>query len=121
MPTFLERVVDRVDNPGTPVLTTRTLDTTFQPSASRYTLCVYTIELQCTALQTMLVELRSDSAATPTVARCSAKLTVAATGVATTIRQTLTWITAPGDNVKLVTAGTGTAPVIAQQFEMQIS
>lgn len=121
MASFLERIIGIKNNPGTPVLTTRAVDTTFLPSASAYTRCIYTIQLQCTATQTSTVELRSDAASPPTVVRCSATLTVAASGVSQTVKQVLTWDAAPGDNVRLVVSGTGTAPVISQQWETPVS
>ena len=125
MSSFLERIIARIggtsDNPGAPVVTTRALDTTFTPSTTAYTLCLYTIQLQCTATQTSQVELRSDTASPPTVARASAALTIAATGISTTVRQQLVYVAAPNDTVRLVSSGTGTAPTIVQQIEIPIS
>lgn len=120
MPSFLERVVDKIDNPSAPTTPTRALDATFTPSATDYVLCLYTIELVATATQTAQVELRSDAAVTPTVVRTSARLTLAATAVLTTIRQELVYIAAPGDNVKLVSSGAGTSSIV-NQTEIVIS
>lgn len=121
MASFLERIIGIKNNPGTPVLTTRAVDTTFLPSASAYTRVKYTIQLQCTANQTSTVQLLSDSASPPTVVRDAATLTIAALGVSTTVKQTITWDVAPGDNVRLATSGTGTAPVISVQWETPVS
>jgi hypothetical protein len=121
MASFLERIIGLRNNPGTPVLTTRAVDTTYLPSASAYTRCVYTIQLQCTASQTSTVTLLCDTASPPTTARCVATLTIAALGVSTTVKQVLVWDAAPGENVRLATSGTGTAPVISAQFETPIS
>lgn len=116
MGTWLEDLID----PGAPVTPARTLNANFTPSLVGATLVLYTIELQCTASQTSSVELRSDSAATPTTPRTSAVLTIAATGIATTVRQLLAYVVAAGDNVRLVSAGNGTTPVIAQQVEIPL-
>lgn len=105
--------------PDAPTTPTRALDATFTPSTTKWTMVMYTINLACNAGQTSTVELRSDNAATPTTARCSATLApVGGTSVA--VRQELVYLVPPGDTVKLVSAGTGT-PTIAHQTECAIA
>lgn len=73
---------------------------------------MYTVQLVITTGQTATVELRSDSAATPTTARTSAT-----SNIIGTLRFELVYDVPPGDNVKLVSSGTG-ASTIANQTEM---
>jgi len=95
----------------------RSLNANFQPSATRPTLCVYTGtwqgSLSVTGSQTGTVELRSDSAATPTTARTSVVPAVnLALGLTVGSTINLPWVLAysciAGHNVRLVTSGTGT-------------
>jgi len=59
----------------TPSKPPRFLNTNFTPSKTKYTLCIYTIELSAAVSssgnQKALVELRSDAEDTPTTVRCS--------------------------------------------------
>ena len=115
MASWLERIIGRVDNPGAPIITTRALDADFTPSATAYTLCIYTINMVVASTQSSTVVLNSDAVATPTTPRCSAS-----TNVVGTARQVLVYVCPPGENVKLVSSGTGT-PTIVHQVEIPIS
>ena len=110
----------RKNTPDPPITPTRALDTTFQPSATRYTLLMYTIQLVGAAAQSGTVELRVDTASPPTTARASAMLAVTGAGDSDTTRSMVIGVAAPGDNVRLVFAGTGT-PTIAHQTEIAIA
>lgn len=100
--------------PDPPTTPARVLDTTFAPSTSRFVLCSYTVQIVAAAGLASTVELRSDSAAPPTTARCSATLSVTGAGDSDTVRQTLEYICPPGDNVRLVTSGTATVTLVNQ-------
>jgi hypothetical protein len=105
--------------PDPPLTPARALDTTFTPDTGKFVLCIYTIQLVCAAGQTETVELRSDSASPPTAVRCSASLSVTGSGDSDTIHQVLMYLCPEGDNVRLVSSGTGT-PTIAHQTEIAI-
>lgn len=106
--------------PSATVLTpTRVIGTAFRPSTSRPVWCSYTLELSVTvtvlAGQTSQIELRSDTATTPTTARAQAS--VQASGVlnlSRTDRQQLSYLCPPGHYVNLVKSGAGSATIIAQ-------
>lgn len=115
MATFLERIIDKLDNPGDPTTPTRALDTTFAPSATDYVLCLYTIQMVITTGQTSTVVLNSDSASPPTTPRASAT-----SNVVGTVRQQLVFVCKAGDNIRLVSSGAGAA-TIADQTEIVIS
>lgn len=105
--------------PDPPITTTRALDAAFTPDAAKAVLCVYTIQLIAAGGASALVELRSDSAATPTTVRCSASLAVTGAGDSDTVHCVLVYLCPAGDNVKLVSSGTGT-PTVAHQVETAI-
>jgi hypothetical protein len=90
----------------------RALNTTFAPSATKYTMCIYSIQLVQTAAQDGTCELRSDAASPPTTVRCSMRNVLTGTN-----RSVLVYIVPPGQNVRLVTSGTGTF-TIANQTEI---
>lgn len=117
MPSFLERIIGHISGvaPGSSTTPSRALDTAFTPSASSDVLCQYTIQMVITTGQTATVVANSDSAATPTTARCSAT-----SNIIGTIRQELVFVCKKGENVKLVSSGTG-ASTIAHQTETPIS
>lgn len=114
--------------PSTP---SRALNTTFTPDANHYVMCIYTISISATATlssnQNALVELRSDSATTPTTVRCSTasgvNLTLGvALGFTNSQSTVLVYIVPPGHNVKLVSTLTGTPTVtLVNQTEITIS
>lgn len=116
---WLSDKIESLDDPGAPTTPTRAIGTEFTPSATKYVMGMYTINIVNTSGQTATVELRSDSASPPTTVRCSAKLISGATD-GQTVRQQLTYVCPPGHNVKLVASGTGTA-TISDQTEMVIS
>lgn len=126
MTSWLENKVDSADNPGTPTTPTRSVDgAAFVPSASKYVMCMYTLELDCDNDEVCTVELRSDAANPPLTVRASAYLAPSDPGAATpkvVARQQLTYVAQPGHFVKLVKTGgsTGTASV-AHQTELAIS
>lgn len=102
----------------------RTLDSAgFQPSTTRPTLCIYTINVSTTLIaigtNTGYVELRSDSNSTPTTVRCKTGR-LFTLGVGLSINEThdhqavLVHLVPPGDYVKLVTTGTVTATLTHQ-------
>lgn len=102
----------------------RVLGTAFQPSTTKSVLCIYTISISCSATiagggQTGSVELRSDSAATPTTVRSqiantnSVSLAVAV-GVVNTQVSVVCHLVPAGDFVRLVSAGTGTISIVNQ-------
>lgn len=102
----------------------RTLNSAgFQPSITRPTLCIYTINVSTTLIaigtNTGYVELRSDSNSTPTTVRCKTGR-LFTLGVGISINEThdhqavLVHLVPPGDYVKLVTTGTVTATLTHQ-------
>lgn len=120
---WLDGKIESVDDPGTPTATARALDADFTPSATKHTLVMYTIELDCDNDESATVELRSDAATPPVTVRASAHLAPSDPGAATpkvVSRQQLTYVVPPGHNVRLVKSGTGVAS-IAHQTEMVIS
>ena len=116
---WLANKIESLDDPGPPVDNSRSLNSTFTPSATKHVLVMYTIEIVNTSGQTATVDLCSDANATPTTVRCSAKLASGQTD-GETVRQQLVFVVTPTHKVKLVSSGTGT-PTIACQCEMVIS
>ncbi len=100
--------------PGAPVNGSRALGTQYTPSASNWVAYFITVQLVNASTQSATVAFTADSANPPTIVRTSASSNV----VGTTIQQ-MVWFTAPGDNVKLVASGTGTATIV-QQFEIPL-
>lgn len=115
----------------TPNTPSRVLNTVFMPSAALYTMCIYTVSISATATlaanQSGSVDLRSDTAATPTTVRCSTasglNLTLGvAIGFVNSQSGLLVYIVPPGHNVKLVTASTGSPSItLIAQTEITIS
>lgn len=103
----------------------RTLNSAFQPSATKPTLCVYTVRCSTTltaiGTSTAQVDLLSDVNTSPTTVRASGRNTQVI-GVGITINQqtgtdvTLTYLVPAGHYVKLAStlAGGGTATLISQ-------
>lgn len=108
---------------ATPSTPSRVLGTPFRPSTTRPVWCSYTIELTTTLVlvagQTVEVELRSDTASTPTTSRASVSsqsggaLTIGLS-LSRTDRQQLSYIVPAGHYVNLVKTGAGTATIIRQ-------
>lgn len=101
----------------------RSLDSTFQPSATRPVLVCYVIEFTTAATvaggQTGTVELRSDAASPPTTVRGSVLDTLGVTlGISVNInhssRVPLVYIVPAGHNVRLVSSGTATISLASQ-------
>lgn len=95
--------------PGAPINGNRTIGSVYTPSATRHVDHYLTLQLVCTAGQTVTVQLLVDSATTPTTVRG-----IATSNVVGTIDQQLCWTSFPGENVKLVATGTGAATIAAQ-------
>lgn len=115
----------------TPAVSTRAFNTTFTPSATKPTLCAYSINLSVTnpllaGSSTATVVLLSDSAATPTTerGRTSATSSVAlAVAVSITQAQTgqLLYLVPAGHNVRLNSSTSGTASIsIVSQNEVTL-
>jgi len=115
----------------TPIVSTRPLNTTFQPSATKATFVSYTVKTTVTnpliaGNSTAVCQLLSDAAATPTTERCRVEAG-SAVGLAVTIALTtyntasLTYLVPAGHNVKLVSSTTGTGAVaIVSQTEVAL-
>jgi hypothetical protein len=102
----------------TPSTPSRALNTTFTPSTTNFVHCIYTIQLVETPGQDGTVELRSDTASPPTTVRCSGRSAAGALlGASVTNRTILTYVCPPGDNVRIVTSGTGTFSIVNQTEE----
>lgn len=107
----------------------RSLNSDFQPSSTLPTMVFYTVELICTANlsggETATVELRSDSASTPTTVRTtvrnanSVSLAIALTLVNTHVG-VLSYIVPAGHNVRLVSSATG-SPTITLLSSVEVA
>lgn len=113
-------------DPITP-LPARQLDVVFTPSLTNNVLCIYTIEFSIPAAPgpfgtDIIIQLQSDGAAIPTIARCSARFEF--NGSAPDLirtRQVLSYIVPPGNNVLLATVqnvGAGNALIVHQTEEI---
>lgn len=113
-----------------PSTSTRALDTTFQPSATKAVLVSYSIKTQVTnplliGTSTCTVRLLSDASNPPTTERGRAEAT-SGVGVTVTLALTtsntavLSYLVPAGHYVRLVSAvtGTGTASIVAQTEEV---
>lgn len=101
----------------------RSLNAVFQPSTTRATLCIYTIQITTTitlgGLQTGVVQLLSDSANPPTTVRAATSSGFSGTlvvGISMTSQQQcmVAYIVPPGDYVKIASSGTATITLVAQ-------
>lgn len=114
----------------TPSTPTRTIGTAFQPSATNAVLCIYSIQIACTASltggQTGTVQLLSDASNPPTTVRATignqntSTLTIGLT-IVNNQTATLSYLVPIGQYVKLVSAnvtGTPTFTMIAQTEEV---
>lgn len=106
-----------------PATSTRTLNSVFTPNATKAVFVNYTIQITCSATiassQTGKVELRSDTATTPTTARCAVENTNAiglgvGIGITNTQSSSLAYLVPPGHKVTLVSSGTGTITILNQ-------
>lgn len=113
---WLENKIESLDDPGTPVTPSRTIGTSFAPSATRWVHCSYTVEADVDATESTSVKLLCDAADPPTTERAEFKVVGAASDEKAVIRNQLTHMCPPGHFVKLVHAGTGTSS-ITQQVE----
>lgn len=104
----------------------RALNATFQPHATRPTLCTYTVRITCTVSlggsQTGTVELRSDAASPPVTVRDRAELTHGlglGVGVNSTVAagSVISHLVPAGHNVRLVSSGAA-AIVLVDQTEV---
>jgi hypothetical protein len=108
------------DTPDPAIVPTRALDTTFAPDAGKWVEVFYSIQLVVAAGQTSSVELRIGAATPPTVPWGRVSLSVTGAGDSDTITAQLSGYAAPGENVRLVSAGTGT-PTIVTQIEIAVA
>lgn len=97
---------------------TRSLNSVFKPSTTRFTVCEYTVELAVSATlltsQSITVDLLSDSNNPPTTSRGQTRnSTGALVGLQTTCRHQMTTVVKKNDYVKLSTGGNGTATLIS--------
>lgn len=99
----------RYKNPGAPVNNSRAIGTQYTPSTTAYVMHFITLQLVCTSAQSVTVQLLADSASPPTTVR-----DVGTSNIVGTLNYRMCWISAPGDNVKLVSTGTGAATIAAQ-------
>lgn len=113
-----------------PVTPARTLNTDFTPNTERPTLCIYSCEIAGTT--TLLsgddgtIELRSDTAATPTTPRCSMRNRIfqglgVTVGTQSTVRSTLVYFVPAGHSVRLQTIVTLAAPTFAIIHQVEIA
>lgn len=110
-----------------PANNARALNTNFTPSTTRDTFVGYSITSTCTASliggQTQTVELRSDSAASPTTVRATyTNANTVSLAIAITVTNTqagqLSTIVPRGHSVRINSAGTCTAVSIISQVEI---
>lgn len=108
----------------------RALNTNFTPSLDRPTLCIYSCEIggQTTLLSgdDGVIELRSDTAVTPTTVRCSMRNRIfqalgVTVGTQTIIRSNLVYLVPPGHNVRLVSVILVAAPTFAIVHQTEIT
>jgi len=101
----------------------------FQPSTTKYTLCLYTVSISATTTigggQDGNIELRSDSGSTPTTVRATARLRQVATlAVALQLDQNQTqqliYLVPPGHFVRLVGTQTVGAPTLSLVSSVEI-
>lgn len=104
----------------TPSAPVRALNTNFTPNTARPTLCIYSVEISgVTSLLSGddgVIDLRSDTAVTPTTVRCSSRMRVfqglgVTVGLQSTVRGVLVYLVPAGHNVRLVTTVLVAAPV----------
>lgn len=124
------KIATLAKNTAVPSTPTRALNTSFIPNATYPSWVCYTIEITCTASltggQTGGVELRSDTAATPTTVRASVSnansvsLAIALTAI-NTQRATVSYLVPAGHSVKLVSSSTGSPSIsIINQVEVAL-
>lgn len=115
---------------ATPTTPARTLNTNFTPSVDRPTLCIYSCEIggQTTLLSgdDGAIELRSDTAVTPTTVRCSMRNRVfqalgVTVGTQSTVRSVLVYLCPPGHNMRLVSIVNVAAPTFAIIHQTEIT
>lgn len=99
----------RWKNPGDPVNGSRVIGTQYTPSSTAYVEHFITLSLTNTSAQTVQVDLLCDTATPPTTLRGR----VSSNFVGALTMQ-LAWVSKPGENVKLVSTGTGASAIVAQ-------
>jgi len=113
--------------PSTPA---RTLNTNFTPNASRPTLCIYSVQISCTTTLLSgddgIIDLRSDTAVTPTTVRCSMRNRLfqglgVTVGTNSVVRSVLIYLVPAGHNVRLVTTTLVAAPVYSIVDQVEIT
>lgn len=97
----------------TPTNPARALNTNYQPSTTRYTMVIASIQTQSTSGQTGTVKLLSDAATPPTVERARVANTVAVLlGISSTTTNVLVYIVPPGHYYRLDSTGTATNTLV---------
>ena len=113
-----------------PTTPARTFNTNFTPNASRPTLCIYSCEISATTSLASgddgTIDLRSDTAVTPTTIRCSMRnrlfQTVGVTvGTNSIVRSVLMYLVPAGHNVRLVTTTLVAAPIFTLVNQTEIT
>lgn len=105
----------------TPTTPARALNVAFQPSATKYTLCIYSVQIASSTGDDGTVEMRSDAAVPPVTVRCSFRAAVSGLiGDTGTTRAPLVYLVPPGDRVLLATSGTGVF-TLSHQTEIALS
>ena len=113
-----------------PTTPARTFNTDFTPHATRPVLVMYSVQIGCTT--TLLsgddgsIELRSDSAATPTTVRASMRNRLfqglgVTIGTNSVVRSELVYLVPPGHNVRLATVTAVAAPVYTIVHQTEIA
>lgn len=100
----------------------RSLNSSFMPSSSKYTMVLYTVQISCSSVlgtsQSGTVQLMSDASSTPTTARCNLSNTSSVSLVGLTAVNTqqavLMFIVPPNHYVKLVSSGNATISLVGQ-------
>ena len=99
----------RWTKPGANVNGGRSLGAAYTPSATAYVQHFVSIQMVITAGQSVQVSALCDGATLPATERARVS-----NNIVGTVTAMLTWISAPGDNCKLVATGTGAATIAAQ-------
>lgn len=105
---------------------TRTLNSNFTPSATRPVLCIYSIQINSGNNVDGQVELRSDSAATPTTARAMIRSQIAVSGLlgvsgSTISAGVLVYLVPATHNVRLVTINNSGTPTFTLVNQVEIT
>lgn len=113
-----------------PTTPARTFNTNFTPNTSRPTLCIYSVQVDCTTTLASgddgVIDLRSDTAVTPTTVRCSMRNRIfqgvgVTVGTNSVVRSVLMYLVPAGHNVRLVTTVLVAAPIFTLVNQTEIT